>query len=105
MTEQTTLDRARAAAMERLGWEDDRDNDDEYAGALWDAATEVAQAVIDVVEADRQLADAARAVAAAPTRCPELHPDGVTRCHDDTGHGIVHGGTGPHGPKTWSGAA
>lgn len=57
----STLDRARAAVMEQLGWEDDREQD-ECAGALWDAATEAAQAVIDVVEADRALAEAVATV-------------------------------------------
>lgn len=57
----TTLDRARAAVMHQMGWEDDRQAS-EWAGAIWDAATDVAQAVIDVVEADRQLAIAAQTI-------------------------------------------
>lgn len=46
------------------------------------------------------------AVTPKPDRCPVIHLDGVTRCHDDAGHGgDEHGGTGPEGPKTWSRAA
>lgn len=58
----TTLDRARAAVMHQMGWEDDRQAS-EWAGAIWDAAGDVAQAVIDVVEADRALAAAAQTIA------------------------------------------
>lgn len=58
----TTLDRARAAVLHQMGWEDDRQAG-EWAGAIWDAATDVAQAVLDVAEADRQLAAAAQTIA------------------------------------------
>lgn len=86
---------------------------DELRAKLANATVQAVVALVEQVGHEYRRAEAAHDAkdeanrrwldATVATRCPDVHDDGVTRCHDNAGHdGDEHGGVGPHGSKTWT---